>query len=367
MNRLILSLLCGIGLAGCSDKPALVSDCTAVGAMQPVCTFQNPEDIEALPDGKTLLVSQMGKSMESADAGSLVFFEPSSQTVSPAFPSSATEPANNENWGTSNCPGNPGAKLAPHGISLRQRADRRWQLAVVNHGGRESVELFELLNARDTTSAPQLAWRGCVPMAEGMFVNDVVVLKNGGFIGSHMFDKRSTSIFGLNFGILKTMLGIKSGYVFERQPGGSAFRILDESHGAFINGVEMSADERHVYANVYFGGEVLKLDRQSGKKLGSAPIGHADNLAWDEHGNLLDVAHTGPLLMHIECNHHPGATCALDYAVHRINPETMASEIILQHAGAPMGAATVAREHQGKLWLGSFTGNRLVSVPYSPK
>lgn len=359
--RTKILLLLTLPLAACGGEGAFVGGCEPAGTMAPVCRFSNPEDIEALPDGRTLLVSQMGRSMSHPDPGSLVFFDTVSGEIAPAFPApgdAAAPPA--ENWGAPDCPGNPGTALAPHGISLRQRADGRWQVAAVNHGGRESVELFELTQ---TAGRPALQWRGCVVPPEGSFLNDVVLMRDGGFVASHMFDKREPPVAGISLGIFKAMVGVETGHVFEWQSG-RGFRVLEGSHGAFINGVELSADEAIVYASVYFGGEVRKLDRASGRKLGAAPVAHSDNLAWDGRGALLAVAHTGSLPTHIECNKQPGRTCALAYAVHRIDPAAMQTEVLLQHSGPPMGAATVARELNGALWLGSFTGDRMVRVPY---
>ena len=233
-----------LALAGCSNDNPPISDCLAKDGMQPICHFHNPEDLVLLPDGHTLLVSQMGLNFQQGAAGSLAFFDTRTENVTTAFPTSANakttplQPA--DNWGSADCPGNPGQTLAPHGIALRQRDDQRWQVAAVNHGGRETIEMFELLGE---SSGPQLAWRGCVVQPAGTFVNDVALLKNGGYIASHMHDKDAAHLFGINSGLLKAILGMNTGYVFEWQPA-SGFRTLQESHGAFINGVEISPDEQ---------------------------------------------------------------------------------------------------------------------------
>ena len=357
-SRLLPIILVSTLLVACDRKAIFVESCEPVGKMEPICLFSNPEDIEALPDGKTLLISQMGMNMEQSAPGSLVFFDTLTGKVTSAQP--PADAPSGDVWGAPNCPGNPRATIAPHGTSLKQRDDKRWQLAVVNHGGRESIELYELLT---DTNPPQLAWRGCVPAETGMFINDVAVLKNGGLIASNMFDKHAPSVFGLNTGALKAMFGINTGYVMEWQRSGG-FRVLEGSHARFVNGVEISPDNKTVFANVYFGGEMLKLDRTSGKRLGSVPMTKGDNLAWDTKGNLLALSHTGSTTEQIDCMKQPGRTCALEYTLLRINPETLKSEILLIYSGAPMGAATVARELNGSLYLGSFTGNRIVKMPY---
>ena len=348
----------------CSNDTLPINGCTAKNGKQPICQFHNPEDIVLLPDGHTLLISQMGQNFQQADPGSLALLDTRTEKVTQAFPTGNPIPASPltpiDNWGEADCPGNPGKTLAPHGIALRQRDDQRWQLAVVNHGGRESIEMFELLNSNQ---GPQLAWRGCVVQPEDVFVNDVALLKNGGYIASHMYDKNAVQLFGINSSMFKAMLGMHTGYVFEWQPA-SGFRTLVESHGAFINGVEISPDDQTVFANVYFGDEVRKLDRSSGKKLGSATVSHADNLAWDNQGMLLAASHNGSLSEQMTCFGEPGSTCSLPFTLTRIDPQNMHSEVILTHGGAPMGAATVAREVDGYLYLGSFSGDRIVRLKY---
>jgi hypothetical protein len=41
----------------------------------------------------------------------------------------------------------------------------------------------------------------------------------------------------------------------------------------------------------------------------------------------------------------------------------MATETIFEHRGPPMGAATVAVPQGGRIYMGSFVGDRLISIP----
>ncbi len=363
--RLSLTTALLVLVSACGSDLAPITDCQATGDITPICLFTNPEDIEALPDGKSLLISQMG-SMEGGEPGNLVLFDTTNNQVSTLFPLSETTNSNsNIQWGASDCPGKPGTEFSPHGTSLRQRHDGRWQLAVVNHGERETVELFELLNANGQY---HLHWRGCVEPESGIFMNDVAILRDGGFIASHMFDKHAGTLFGLNRDMWKALLGSDTGYVFEWQPEGNdnpGYRIIEGSRGPFINGIEISADDSTVYANVYLGDEVRKIDRLSGKVLGSAAISQSDNLAWSEGGALLAASHTGDQLDQQACMKQHGTTCAFEFTIFRIDTDTMNAEAVFRHEGAPMGAATVARHLGDYLYMGSFTGDRIIKVPYS--
>jgi hypothetical protein len=42
----------------------------------------------------------------------------------------------------------------------------------------------------------------------------------------------------------------------------------------------------------------------------------------------------------------------------------MSSEVVFKHQGAPMGAGTVARQLGDFLYIGSFSSDRIVRVPY---
>ena len=353
----LLVVIAGL-IAGCDSKLPAITDCVAAGNITPICKFTNPEDIEVLPDGKSLLISQMGN-MEGTKPGNLVAYDTHSGELSPLFPTSASDTDKHSDWGDESCPGIPGSEFAPHGISLKQRTDGQWQLAVINHGGRESVEMFSLQHESDRW---QLQWRGCVVPESGTFMNDVALLNNGGFVATHMFDKRAPHVFGLSTGLWKAQFGVNTGYVFEWQPS-TGYRILEESRGPFLNGIEISADNKIIYANVYAGHEIRKLDRQTGRKLGAAKVDQADNIAWDMSGNLLAASHTGAMADQMACAKQPGTTCGFEFTIFRINPDTMAADAIFVHQGAPMGAGTIARQLGDKLYIGSFSSNRIIEMP----
>ena len=135
---------------GCGGTPA-VTTCETSGAIEPVCTFQNPEDLALLPDGRTLLVSQFG-AMDGSAPGSLAVFDTLRREVRVVFEGGGNETPS-EGWGDPACPGAPSAALAPHGIDLGRRPDGRLELLVVNHGGREAIEFFEVEPAGLETSS----------------------------------------------------------------------------------------------------------------------------------------------------------------------------------------------------------------------
>ena len=360
-----------VALAGCGS-PA-VGPCQSAPGIEAICGFKNPEDMRLLPDSKTLLISQVG-ALGRASSGSLVFFDTQSKQISAAFPPSHPSADANfmrgslptdSSWGASNCPGPPGAEFSPLGISIQQRQDGRWQVAAVNHGQRMSVEMFEWLQVG---AHYRLEWRGCLPTPAEVSMNSVALLRHGGFVASHMFDRTAPSVLGFSTGLWKSQLGIDTGYAFEWQPAQEdVFRVLSDSPGPFLNGIELSADEREVFVSVTSGNQIRKLDRASGKLLATLALERPDNLSWDAQGYVLAASLTGSRLQNLICIQNTGESCGLAFEIVRIDPVDMSSELVFKHEGAPMGAATVAQQVGDFLYLGSFTGDRILKIPYARK
>ena len=141
-------------MGGCGSGSPPITDCDPGFGMTPDCRFQNPEDMAVSPDGERLIVSQMGQ-MDGSRPGNLALHQPGGD-IDVLFPTEGID--DDRSWGDASCPPPDLPTYSPHGIDLVQRTDGRWMLLVVNHGGRESVEFFEVLGAEAQTS---LAWRGC--------------------------------------------------------------------------------------------------------------------------------------------------------------------------------------------------------------
>jgi outer membrane protein assembly factor BamB len=159
--------------------------------------------------------------------------------------------------------------------------------------------------------------------------------------------------------------GRDSGYVLSWSPG-QGFRKVKGTDAPFPNGIEVSDDGQTVYLNAYFGNEVRKIDRRTGQLLGSAPVTRPDNSTWGADGRLLVASHVGPLREMMACNSLERGACPLRFQVVALDPETMAAEIVLEHAGPPLGAATVALVVGDALYLGSFAGDRIARAPLAP-
>ena len=333
-------------LAGCGgDGLTPILDCEDAFGIDVDCRFRNPEDMAPAPDGR-IIVSQFG-GMDGAP-GSLVLYAPRTRTLTPLFPGSTVgmEPE----WGDPDCI--PAESFSPHGIDLETRADGRHQLAVVNHAGRESVEMFEV--------APDgaLTWRGCAEAPAGGLLNDVVLLRDGGFWATRMLDRGSDT-----WAFLRARFGFDTGWAYAWSQA-DGFRKLPGSDAPFPNGIEKSADELHAYLNTF--GGVRKIDVAAGRIVAERSMKPLDNSHWSEDGRLLVASHTGSAAQMLACVSLSEGACGMPFEIVALDPEDLSEQVVIAHEGAPLGGASVALQMDGVYYLGTFAGDRLGIVDLSP-
>ncbi|MCZ6617837.1 MAG: SMP-30/gluconolactonase/LRE family protein [Gammaproteobacteria bacterium] len=349
MKKLIA--VCTLLLIGCAESPTPILGCEPSHGMTPDCRFHNPEDMAVL--GDQLLVSQMG-SMDGAKSGDIVLYSPLSGDIEVLFPPTSMVVMNDRGWGDETCPPPDLVAFSPHGIDLEQRSDGRLMLLVVNHGQRESVEFFEVLQQGDGVA---LAWRGCASGPDQAAFNDVVAKRDGGFWVTQMMPRDSQMS-----AMLKALLfGSDTGFVYQWDAA-NGFSPVAGSDGPFPNGIEKSADESHLFINMYLADEVRKLDLGSGKVVAAATVASPDNITWSRDGRLLVASHTDGFMELTACQSIEAGSCGFGFEIVALNPNDMSANVILANRGAPMGGATVAVEFGDELFLGTFAGDRIARI-----
>src|SRR5262245_24354694 len=126
--------------------------CAPSGGLTFICSVQNPEDLVSIPNTRWLVASGM------APGSGLHLVDTRLKMVRSLYAvGAASSRPDRTRYGS--CPGPLDPKAAVlHGLSLRPAEDGRYTVYATNHGGRESIEVFELeING----GAPAATWIGC--------------------------------------------------------------------------------------------------------------------------------------------------------------------------------------------------------------
>jgi hypothetical protein len=322
--------------------------CGVHGDIEVLCGTRSPEDLEITPDGKYLIATQFVNQGRSGTPGAgMALFDIAKKTFSDL--SITNKP--DKSWGDPSCPGPIGQALVSHGESLAKRKNGKWALYVVNHGARQSIEMFELKRA---SGGWTLVWRGCEVGAHDY--NDVAILPDGGFIGTYPTGL-STGGNGGPFG------GTVTGYVTHWTPGKGESEVMD-MRMRYPNGVVASTDGRYLYINEFAARQVFKYDLTAGKIAGSARVDFLpDNLTWTSDGRLLAAGVKGA---RGDCPEGSGRPCIQGFGVAEIDPAEMQVRTIFDSATTDplIGGVSVALRVGDFIYLGAFRGDRLVKIRY---
>ena len=333
----LLALPFGIHAQAPAQAPA---PCTPAGSVQFVCGLQAPEDLVVIPGDEWVVAGAY------AGRGGIYLIRASDRSTVFAYPTDkAVERLDAKTY--KGCPGAPDAatkaKFQTHGLFLLPGTNSVHRLFVVLHGGRESIEVFEV-DARQAT--PALTWIGCAVAPDPIGLNSVRGLPDGGFIATNFLARGG---FG-GPGMKAMMSGEKNGELWEWHTA-SGWQKLAGTEAAGANGVEMSKDERTLYVAAWGTQSFFRVSRgQATPARQEVPLGfRVDNIRWSRDGSILAAGQGGT----------PAASIVV-----KIDPASLAVREVLRHPDAPgFGAGTVAVEVGKELWVGSFRGDRLAIFP----
>lgn len=107
-----------------------------------------------------------------------------------------------------------------------------------------------------------------------------------------------------------------------------------------------------------------KYDLASGALVGRVAIVKPDNASWNPDGRLLVASHRASLMKISSSLGGAGEQPSLlHFVIVEVDPQTLEKRVILDREGEPMGAGTVAVQHGAYLYIGSYTGDRIIKVP----
>jgi hypothetical protein len=310
--------------------------CTDEHGLKFICGLANVEDMLPVDGGKALLAS-------SYKEGSVGFYliDVASRTAKPVALSVAAKP--DPIYG---CPSPPDlTKLSTHGLDVRPARGGAATVYAVNHGGRESIEVFTL-DPRKATAE----WIGCVIAPEGTSVNSVVGLPDRSIVFTKLYDTRAQGQ-----GIAPVLQGQVTGLVYHWVPGKGTSPVPGTELSG-DNGLVASRDGKTLYINAYGTKEIWRVPLDGKGQRTSAKVDfNPDNLRWAPDGTILV---TGQFLNPAK----PGGPN--DWGVSRLDPATMHVQSVLTAPGTKaFDNATVAVQAGNLMWLGTFRGDRVAYLP----
>lgn len=360
-------LVCALSIQARSDQNESTTqiqpdsaNCQPYANTEPLCLFSNPEDLAVLPNKAMLIVSEYG-AHGGTQPGALVFYDIENQQRLLAFKGGdGNKPK--EYWGDHACTEPPGKPFSPHGIDLSQRTDGRLQLLAVQHGGRESIEFFEVKgNGNDW----QLVWRGCAVAPENAKLNSVAAGRSGEFFTTRMQAGDSSWESGDGEQHENSSTNAQASGVVYRWNHSAGFTPVIGSEGAMPNGIAASKNGKLIYV-VYSGqNQLKKINTVSGEVLATIALPPSDNIKWAaDRKTLLVASFVGSEKsdMFVRCMTTEVEVCAIEFAITELNPDTLSRKTLFHNPQAPMGAGTTGLKVDSTLFIGSFSGNRLLQV-----
>jgi hypothetical protein len=316
-----------------------------------VCGVQKPEDVLAIPQTRWLIASGF------APGAGLTLVDTRTRRVTRWYLGTRSQVAPDRRH-FPHCPDALDAALFnARGIALLPRGRNRWQLLVANHGGRQSIETFDVRLHRGT---PTLRWRGCIPMPPGQVGNSVTGFADGTVLATVLTRPGTT--------IADFVSGLSTGGVWRWRPGDAGFALLPGTDLPGNNGLEIDPDQRRFYVVAFGWHAVVVFDRadtRSPLARIDAPDFMPDNIHWTDGrlllaGMRLDEPACGGLRPIVDGVADP-MLCHRGWVVGELKDGRIATVAYGRPQPGWNGLSSAAIiDHQ--LWLGSFQANRLAIV-----
>lgn len=350
-----------VPIFACASAASLGAMAGSASAQQPscepledvelVCGPRNAEDLVLVPGTSFILSSGM--------AAGTGFYLVDSQT----FQWSALETRSRHDAAAfPRCPTPPDpARLESHGLAIRAAGSGRATLYVVGHGAREAIEVFDVESAG---TRPELTWKGCVAMPEGLAANSVASFANGSIVATVLLMPGKT--FADSVAMRRT------GAVFKWSPGDAAFTLVQGTELPGNNGIEVAADGSEIYVVssgfqtvVAFSNTNPARQLRTTRQLPITP----DNVHLSADGKLLTAGMANDVP---ECGGPPGpehdlaalSTCPRPTIALEIDPATMQERVIATTPASPaFSNATMVLATGGRFWIGTFNGDKIAHGP----
>ncbi len=355
---LCIAVVIGLLVPVVSSSPVAAAEkgCAPIGDLHFICGPHHPEDLVLIPGTHWILVSGMGGALPGSPPGpgNLYLLNAANKRWHPiAQASLAAVNRNDRLYG--DCPAPDPAQFLSHGLALRAGSHGQHTLYVVNHGGRESVEVFAV-DARG--AEPRLTWTGCAVLTASAWLNAVVPLPGDGFVVTSTFDPKDPQARD------KMGSGQYAGAIYDWQPGRGFAPLAGAITGD--NGVAISADGRWLYFNWFFGQAVIRVARVGGGEPVKAMVDFLpDNIHFSPNGSLYVTGqNVEPKQLLTGC---PRGDCQHGTTIIRLDPVSMKTQIVARlPPNATFSDGTTALQVGSTIFLGSYRGDA-VAYMKAPK
>jgi hypothetical protein len=356
----ILGSLAALVLGTClwlaiSAQGASAVDCSAAGHVTFICGVTNVEDFAPAPDTKWVIGSDL--STASNPQGYLYLFDTGKKTASAVPPSKIAIRPDKKTY--PDCPGPVDMKtFGPHGLDLTRSGGTHRTLYAVNHGGRESVEVFTVDLSK---SRPVFTWKGCVVAPKGFWPDAVASLPDGGIVVTSLWDPTDATR------VAKLSNGQPVGALDEWHPGRGWSQVPGSAGMSGPNGVIVTPDGKDIYVAEWSGKRITRIGRGiSPPKMDTVPTGIlTDNVRWAPSGTSIFVGGQDATVKQVlDCFESSAVNCKVPFKVYRMDPVTMAlTELVKSGVYGVMGAGTGAIQVGNKIWVSSFRADRIGIFP----
>ncbi len=337
-------------IGGSAPSAAAAEPCTAAGRLGFVCGPLNSEDLVQVPGTQWIVASGMDGGA-AGPRGGLHLVDARDKSWKTLFPGSRPQ----VKWDKAlygDCPSPPDlSKFSAHGLNLRRGGNNADTLYVVNHGGRESIEIF-VLDAKG--AEPTVTWVGCAVMPDRTWPNAVAPTPGGGMVVTDMFDPKDPKAPA------KLAAGEETGAVYEWQPH-RGFKLVPGSRMSGNNGIEVSRDGKWIYVAAWGNKAVVRLSRGGGAPATRLPVGFlADNLRWAPDGSLMVAGQDVPAKEVFACFESHSPRCTQPWRIVKWDTTAMKVTPVVSEKGDPeFGDATVGLAVGDEMFVGTFRGDRI--------
>lgn len=293
--------------------------------------IQRPEDLVNIPGTDWIIISSMA--MSAGETGRLLAVSTAAGNMSPRV----LYPADTSS----------GEKIFPHGISLLKIDSTHYRLYVINHGEKETIEVFTIAITGD---GPAASRSNSIATPPGIYANGIVALKDGSIF--------VTSMYTLSTDFLPLFTaGTPTGQFWKWHPqnGWSA----DKQALCGANGIAVSPDNQFLFVAEWAVKKIWRIPLNGHGKRTSVSFDFLpDNLRWTDKGSLLITGQKATPENVFRCI-TDDAGRPVRYCTAELYPATLQYRVIIQGGDKTFDGGTVAIRLKNNYYIGSALVNSI--------